>query len=138
MSKLEPCESQCTPQPLTHCQPDCLWRSGNLDHGDLNCGRLEFQVVDLNVKSLLGLSDSIKLDLVSIGSRFHTIQQGAPQLSKYKELFDCDTVGKILVLCHMQIDESVTPSLYIPRRVPLTMKDKVIAELDRMTKQHLL
>lgn len=86
------------------------------------------------MKSLLGLSDSIKLGLVSIGPEVHTIQQGAPELSKYKDLFDCDTVGKLPVLYHMQIDESVPPAICAPRQVPLAMKDKVIVELDRMTK----
>ncbi|KAK9530383.1 hypothetical protein VZT92_011888 [Zoarces viviparus] len=63
---------------------------------DLNCGWLKFQVVDLDIKPVLDLSDSIKLGLVSIGPEVHTIQRGTPELS-----------GKLLVLVHMQSDESV-------------------------------
>lgn len=41
-------------------------------------GRLEFQVVDLNVKSFLGLKNNIIVCLESIGPEVHNIQHRAP------------------------------------------------------------
>lgn len=48
----------------------------------------------------------------------------------------CDTaaLGKLPVVYHMRLDESVAPTVCAPKKVPIAMKEKVMAELQRMTK----
>ncbi|RXN33036.1 Retrovirus-related Pol poly from transposon [Labeo rohita] len=55
-------------------------------------------------------------------------------MSDYEDLFHTDSVGKLPVMYHMRLDESVRPTVCAPRRILLTMKDKVLQELERMTK----
>ncbi len=38
------------------------------------------------------------------------------------------------IMYHMRLDPSVHPTMCAPRQPPLAMKDKIIKELDRMTK----
>lgn len=107
-----------------------------LGAADVNfeCGLLCFQVVDRDVKSLLGLRDSVRLGYVTFGPEVQAIvQQEAPELTEYKDLFDTSTIGKLPVVYHMRLDDTVHPTICAPRRVPLAMKDKIVAELHRMT-----
>ncbi len=62
---------------------------------NFTCGTLELHVVDSDVKPLLGLRDSIKLGFLHLGPNVHALQQGAPELTEYKDLFDCSTIGKL-------------------------------------------
>ncbi len=87
-----------------------------------------------HIKPLLGLRDSVKLGFVHLGPNVHALQQVAPVLTEYKDLFDCSTIGKLPVVYHMRLDPSLHPTICAPRRPPLAMKDKIIKELDRMTK----
>jgi len=72
--------------------------------------------VENNVKPLLGLRDSVKLGFVHLGQNVHDLQQGAPELTEFKDLFDCSTVGKLPVVYHMRLDPSVhrTPQYVLP------------------------
>ena len=100
-----------------------------------SCGLLSFQVVDRNVKPLLGLRDSVGLGYVTFGPEVHAVvQQEAPGLTEYKDLFDTSAIGKLPVVYHMRLDNTVHPTVCAPRRVPLAMKDKIVAELHRMTR----
>ena len=47
---------------------------------------------------------------------------GGPELTEYKDLFDCNTVGKL------------HPTICATSRLPLATKDKIIHKLNRMTK----
>lgn len=49
-------------------------------------------------------------------------------------MFDYSTIGKLPVVYHMHLDNSVHPTICTPRQVPLSMKDKIIEELNRMSK----
>ncbi|KAI4879140.1 hypothetical protein NFI96_009335 [Prochilodus magdalenae] len=101
---------------------------------DFTCGRLQFHVVDHNAKPLLGLTDSIKLSLVHLGPDVHALQQDAPELSEYKDVFDCNTIGKLPMVYHMHLDNSIHPTICAPRQIPIAMKDDVVKELERMTR----
>ena len=57
-----------------------------------------------------------------------------PGLTEYKDLFDTSTIGKLPVVYHMRLDDTVHPTVCAPRWVPLAMKDKIVAELHRMTR----
>ncbi len=67
---------------------------------NFTCGTLQFHVVDSDVKPLLGLRDSVKLGFVHLCPNMHALQQGAPELTEYKALFDCSTIGKLPVVYH--------------------------------------
>ena len=101
---------------------------------DFTCGRLQFHVVDHNAKPLLGLTDSIKLGLVHLGPDVHALQQDAPELSEYKDVFDCNTIGKLPVVYHMRLDNSIHPTICAPRRITSAIKDDVVKKLECMTK----
>ena len=54
---------------------------------NFSCGLLQFQVVDRNVKPLLGLRESVRLGYVTFGPEVHAVvQQEAPELTEYKYL----------------------------------------------------
>lgn len=100
----------------------------------LSADELLFHIVDRNVECLLGLKDSIRLNLIQLSPDVHTIQQQAPEMTDYEDLFCTDSIGKLPVTYHMRLDESVHPTVCAPRRIPLAMKDKVAKELERMTR----
>lgn len=89
-------------------------------------------ITDRNVKPLLGLKDSVRLRYVTFGPEVHAvIQQEAPEhrYTEYKDLFDTSTIGKLPVVYHVHLDDTVHPTICAPKRVPLAMKDKIVAEL---------
>lgn len=96
---------------------------------------LQFQVVDRNVKPLLGLRDSVRLGYVTLAPEVHAvIRHETPELLQYKDLFDNSTIGRLPVVYHMHLDYTGPPTIRAPRRVLLAMKDKIVTELHRMTK----
>ncbi|CAL8285163.1 unnamed protein product [Boreogadus saida] len=62
----------------------------------------------------------------------------APGLTEYKDQFDTSAIGKLPVVYHMGLDDTVHPTVCAPRRVPLAMKDKIVAELHRMTRLRVI
>lgn len=100
---------------------------------EFTCGQLQFQVVDRNVKPLFGLRDSVKLGYVTFSPGVHALsQQEAPELLEYKDLFN-NTIGRLPVVYHMRLDDTVLPTVCAPRHVLLLMRDKIVQKLQRMT-----
>ena len=113
---------------------------------------IEFQVIDKPVKSLLGLQDSLRLNLLTLSPEVFEINTSdhvsqvyvaeahvaqAPEFNKYPDLFD-DKLGKLPVKYKMTVDDSVTPVIRPARKVPLAIKDKVKTELDNMEKKGVI
>ena len=96
-------------------------------------GQFKFHVVNRDVKPILGLQDSVALGLIQLGPDVHTLQQEATERLEYQDLFDTTCIGKLPVVYHMRLDDTVAPTICAPRRIPIAMKDKVKMELDRMT-----
>lgn len=117
------------------CGGQLIWSEGE---ATIPCvqGDFVFQIVNLDVKPLLGLPDSIHLGLVTFGpdATVHFVDEKAPELQEYSDLFDSGKIGKLPVVYHVKLDKSITPSVCAPRRVPVVMKQKVTDELERMTK----
>lgn len=67
------------------------------------------------MKPILSLNDNVKLCLVCLGPEVHVIQQIAQELIEYNDLFDCSTIGKLPVVYHMCLDNSVHPTICAPR-----------------------
>jgi len=96
-------------------------------------GDLKFHVVDRDVKPLLGLRDSIAMGLIQLGPDVHMLHHEAPEVREYSDLFDCDVIGSLPVVYHMRLDNTVTPVVCAPHKIPIAMKEQVKAELNHMT-----
>ena len=99
--------------------------------------RLEFHVVDKPVTSLLGLADSLSLNLIQLHSEVHEVEAAdafrAAILEDYKDLFEGD-LGNLPVVYKMRLDPDATPVVRPSRKIPLAMEESVKEELDRMVK----
>ncbi len=100
---------------------------------DCEQGQLKFHVVDRSVRPLLGLQDTIAMGLIQLGPHVHAVANQEPEVQEFSDLFDTTALGKLPVVYHMRLDESVAPNVCAPRKVPIAM-EKVMAELERMTK----
>ena len=91
---------------------------------------LEFHVVDRQVTPLLGLADSLNLNLIQLYSEVHEVDTvdafRAALPDEYKDLFEGD------------LDPDATPVVRPPRKVPIAMEESVKRELDRMVKSEAI
>ena len=97
---------------------------------------IKFHVVDRQVTTLLGLQDTLRLQLIKLSTDVHQIieeNSSAPELEQFKELFN-DDIGKLPVQYKMKIDSKATAVVKPPRKVPVAMKAAVEEELNRMEK----
>ena len=79
-------------------------------HVNLTMHKLEFQIVDKPVVSLLGLEDSLKMNLIKLNERVHEVQTDGnfrkQILEKHKDLFD-DNLGKLPIVYSMKVNSDV-------------------------------
>ena len=96
---------------------------------------IEFQVVDQDVPSVLGLETSTKMNLVQ---RIDVLNsQTTDVLEKYKDVFE--GLGHITnVTHHISLQQGSKPVVHPPRRVPVTLRPKVRQELARMEKLNVI
>lgn len=98
---------------------------------------LPFFIINENVLPLLGLNASLQMGLVSLSKEVHqvsssTVPDFTQQIkSEYSDLF-ADELGKLPVTYSMTLDPEVRPVVRSAHRIPVAMKDRVKAELDRM------
>ncbi|KAJ8375814.1 hypothetical protein SKAU_G00063940 [Synaphobranchus kaupii] len=99
---------------------------------------LRFYVVERNVQPLLGLPDCLHMHLLTRGKEIHQLcLKEEPHFSQqifadYADLFK-DEVGKLPVTYTMKLGPEAQPVITPARRIPIAMRGKVKAELDRMT-----
>ena len=98
---------------------------------------LEFHVIDKPVTPLLGLTDSLSLNIIQLHSEVHEVDTTdafrAAILDEYKDLFQGD-LGNTPVVYKMKLDANVTPVVRPSRRIPLAMEESVKRKRDRMVK----
>ncbi|CAI5693955.1 unnamed protein product [Oreochromis niloticus] len=98
---------------------------------------LQFFVVKRDVQTLLGLPDSLHLQLITLNKEVHHVAKDVEStfseqiFLEYSDLFE-DKLGKLPVTYSMKIDPEVTPVVKPARKIPVPMQDKVKAELTRM------
>ncbi|CAK1580707.1 unnamed protein product [Parnassius mnemosyne] len=85
---------------------------------------LPFVVADLNCQNVLGLEGCVMLGLVS--------RVDGINIHKYSDLFE--GLGKLPGQYSIVVDKNVQPVICPTRKIPLGMKDKLLAELRRMEK----
>uniref|UniRef100_A0A0L8FTP4 Peptidase A2 domain-containing protein n=1 Tax=Octopus bimaculoides TaxID=37653 RepID=A0A0L8FTP4_OCTBM len=116
--------------------------------------KCSFYVTRIEGPAILGLDTCQKLNIVSINGEVKaapsridrdmpiknrpSITNKEELISMYPECFD-DTV-RCFEKCryHITVDPNAKPIVHPPRRVPLELKEKLKAELDRMKKKDLL
>lgn len=98
---------------------------------------LQFYVVQKNVQPLLGLSDCLRMGLISLNNAVHQVSvkensSFVQQLNtEYADLFR-DEIGKLPITYCMKLDKEAQPVVRPARRIPAAMQHKVKAELERM------
>jgi len=109
---------------------------------------IEFVIVPGQCKSILGLSTCQKMALLTVNhhniSSITTTPSDQPKpamsletvLSEYAEVFLGES--KLEGDLHLQLDESVPAVQLPPRRVPLAVKDKLKAELERLSEKEII
>ena len=97
---------------------------------------LAFHVVDTRSPPILGIRPCLDMGLIKL---IYTCTKTDVQreqltkqviLDKYKDVFD--GIGLFEGKCSIQIDPTVPPVVHPPRRVPVSLKDRLQEELDRM------
>ena len=125
--------------PVGKCKVTCT--RGNSKH------LLEFQVVDCDVKPLLSAETCQKLKFLQVlVNDKHDKEAMAPEkmsvnatsdiFQEYADVFE--GIGCLDESYHIEIDPSVKPVIHPPRRVPVTLKDPLKKELNRMVEEGIL
>ena len=109
-------------------------------------GIIQFRIVAEDLTSLIGLSDSEELKLIELlRENIATVDSGKPNVPssaselhtpltlqtiqcKYPEVFE-NCVGKLDGELHLYTKQDVTPTKAAPREIPLSVKNKFIAEV---------
>ena len=93
----------------------------------------------IKTKTLLGLTDALRLGLLTLYPEVHEVDQQHETIpsdiyEKYSELFS-DLLGKLPVVYKMRLQPDAQPVIKPPRRVPVARHEKVKQELEKM-EQH--
>ena len=96
-----------------------------------NYGDIKFNVINKDVKTIIGLGDILRQDLITLDSEVHSINNAPEIISEYNDLFE-SSLGKLPMVYHMTLDESVTPVICSARKIPVATRDGVINELKNM------
>ena len=96
----------------------------------LFCNAVLFIVADTEFQPIIGADASEKLQLIK--PIFHIDSNLPAFLEKYSDCFG--DLGTLKNTYNITVDPSVPPVVNPSLRVPFAMKDKLKAELDRMTK----
>ena len=98
---------------------------------------VEFHVVETKSLPLFGLQSSIDFQLIKLTYAVdgHTAQAHCTKesvLSEYPKLFE--GIGSIDGECHLRIKPKAIPVVHPPRRIPVALRERCKAELERMEK----
>ena len=91
-------------------------------------GDIKFHVINKDVKTILCLSDILRLDLIKLDSEVHSINNAPEIISEYSDLFE-SSLGKLHTVYHMKLDKSINPVICSARKIPVAMRDGVINKL---------
>ena len=111
-----------------------------------NMYTVEFIIIKRQCKSILGLKTCEELELltvnrqnISLVTSQSTNTQGFSEqdiVNSYSDIIKGE--GKLEGQLHLELDESVQPVQLPPRGVPLAVKDKLKAELERLSNMEII
>ena len=96
---------------------------------------VQFHIVDKSVKTLLGLKDIVKLQLMQFSEAVHAVEEEL--LQEYNDVFD-DTIEKLPVTYQIKLNPDVKPVVMPPRQLPIAIQDRVKKELDDMERKEII
>ena len=118
-------------------------------------GIIQFRIVAEDLTPLIGLSDSEELKLIELlQENIATLDSGKPNVPssaselhtpltlqtircKHPEVFE-NCVGKLDGELHLYTKQDVTPTKATPREIPLSVKNKFIAEVKDIQEQGII
>lgn len=111
------------------CKLNCVFENKKIS--------LDFYIVDMNCKTVIGLDSCTKLNLVCIkninvvhGAKDRVINSSNVLLEQYKEVFN--GLGCLKNKCRLVLKENVSPVVEPPRKIPFDLQTELKAELERM------
>ena len=139
------CPLQKTPKRLTaydggnlkvdgYIRLDCTYNNKTISE--------EFYVVETNSTPILGLDACVSLELIKLilavdSDPSHTCPLTKEiVLDKYSDVFD--GIGQLPGECEIYLKSDSVPVVHPPRRVPIAIRDKLKAELERMEREHVI
>ncbi|XP_035679983.1 uncharacterized protein K02A2.6-like [Branchiostoma floridae] len=90
-------------------------------------------VVTVHYDRILAIRGSIPMDETSTVNKPLTKES---LIQEYKDVFT--GLGRLPGECHLETDDSITPKVHPPRRVPVAIKEQLKTELDRMTREGVI
>jgi len=96
----------------------------------------EFHIVDTISVPILGLQTSIDLGLIQLAYTLESACNRDQVLAEYGDVFK--GVGLFPGKCTIHVDPKAVPVVHAPRKVPLTIRDKLKAELDKMERDDVI
>ena len=105
---------------------------GTITVKDTNQNDIEFFVVDSSGPNILGLQDSVKLDLVKIncGIKQSNNAELDPYIKEYPDIFD--GIGNLPGKFHITLKDEHQPVIQPPRKYPICIQKELKHELDQM------
>lgn len=104
-----------------------------------NIHDIEFQVIEQNAPTILGSGTCQKVGLVQrmykLDKPINTVDNSDIK-KEYSDLFQ--GIGHLPGKHKIHIDSNITPVVHPPRRIPISMRDKVKNELSRMVKEGII
>ena len=104
-----------------------------------NIYEIEFQVIEQNATTILGSETCQRIGLIR---RMYSVEKSVESMdnsdiqNEYSDLFH--GIGRLPGEHKIHIDHNITPVVHPPRRLPITMRDKVKDELSRMVKEGII
>ena len=98
---------------------------------------IEFVVVSDNYTPLLGYKTAKKMKLMKINKQDIEKVATVSPVEQHPDTFD-GRLGALPGKVHLQVDETIHPTVMPTRRMPVAVRPKLKAELDRMTKLGVL
>jgi len=98
---------------------------------------VDFFVVDVPAPTIVGLPTCTMLDVVRRIDAVHSPSgQSLSPLEEYADVFE--GLGEMPGQYHIELDESVTPVVHAPRKVPLALQPRLKAALDDMEQKGVI
>ena len=117
---------------------DEIAQLGTITVQDENQRNIDFFIVQSDGPNILGLQDSVNLNLVKINCEIKASENPDIQeyLDKYPDLFD--SIGNVPGKFHISLKDNFTPIIQPPRKYPINIQQELKEELDSMSSKGVI